>query len=224
MAIMVNCTCGQVLSVDDQFAGKTVMCSQCQRVVPVPAVGPAMAAGGDQPAVNPYAVQNAGYAAAAAPQGYNAPPAQYYSPEALGKRAPSRGLLIAGGVLAILGSTFIMIGALALVGMGEALKEMLPGLDDEKIKIMQTAGGIVALIAVVGIIMGAITCASKGWAALTSGIIQAIFLLLFLLSAAQNPQPAVFFFIIVGGLATVFNFIGVGQARAFKAYRGHRPA
>ena len=88
MPIMVNCTCGHVLAVEDMFAGKTVVCKQCQRVIPVPAVGPNAAAQPKDGAsvANPYIQQNAGYAAEAAKEGYDAAPQAYFKPEELGAK------------------------------------------------------------------------------------------------------------------------------------------
>ena len=96
MPIMVNCTCGQVLAVEDVFAGKTVVCKQCQRVVPVPNVGPdnpAAPAAGDSVA-NPYIQQNAGYAAEAAKDAYDGAPQQYFTKKELGAKGANKGLLI----------------------------------------------------------------------------------------------------------------------------------
>ena len=101
MPIMVNCTCGAVLAVEDVFAGKTVVCKQCQRVVPVPNVGPdaeAKPAKGDSVA-NPYLAQNAGYAAEAAKDAYDGAPQQYFTKKDLGAKGANTGLIIAVVVL-----------------------------------------------------------------------------------------------------------------------------
>lgn len=96
MPIMVNCTCGQVLAVEDVFAGKTVVCKQCQRVMPVPNVGPdAEAKPADGATVaDPYRAQNAGYAAEAAKDGYDGAPQQYFTKKDLGAKGANKGLLI----------------------------------------------------------------------------------------------------------------------------------
>jgi hypothetical protein len=101
MPIMVNCTCGQVLAVEDVFAGKTIVCKQCQRVVPVPNVGPdaeAQPADGSSVA-NPYLQQNAGYAAEAAKDAYDGAPQQYFTKKDLGAKGANKTLLIAVVVL-----------------------------------------------------------------------------------------------------------------------------
>jgi hypothetical protein len=101
MPIMVNCTCGQVLAVEDVFAGKTIVCKQCQRVVPVPNVGPdsqAQPKAGEEVA-NPYIAQNAGYAAEAAKDAYDAAPQQYFTKKDLGAKGANKGLLILVAVL-----------------------------------------------------------------------------------------------------------------------------
>ena len=98
MPIMVNCTCGHVLAVEDMFAGKTVVCKQCQRVIPVPNVGPE---GQQAEGADPYVAQNAGYASEASKQGYDAAPEQYFTPDQLGAKKANRGLIVAVVVLVL---------------------------------------------------------------------------------------------------------------------------
>ncbi len=113
MPIMVNCSCGQVLAVEDVFAGKTVVCKQCQRVVPVPNVGPdAEARPADGATVaDPYLAQNAGYAAEAAKDAYDGAPQQYFTKKDLGAKGANKGLLFAviALVLALVGVVIFFV-------------------------------------------------------------------------------------------------------------------
>lgn len=223
MPIMVNCSCGNVMSIVDEFAGKTVVCNQCQRVVPVPTVGPAaqaqMAPG--QSAVNPYLAQNAGYAAAAQTAGYSQTPSAYYTRQQLGEKSPSRGLLIAGGVITIIGSLLwalvlgagLIIGAAASGGAGA-----LAGSGSLGVLAIAAA----ALAAVISIATASIGFTSKPWAAATTAILDFGLVAFAIWPVTEAPEAAgVFGFF--GGLsllAGVFMAVGIGQAKRYRAWKG----
>lgn len=219
MPIMVNCSCGNVMSVEDAFAGKTVICNQCQRVVPVPAVGPAASVaatpGTAESAANPYMAQNAGYATAPQPGGYSAPPSAYYSPQATGAPPPSRGLLITGGVLAILAYLgFASWMGLFSVAAANGKLETIPS----------AAYGLLALLALAGIVFASLSFASMPWAAITSAILLLILsgLTAFSGTEVSDPDAATATYVAAGWgvLALIFSGLGIGQAKRYRAWKG----
>jgi hypothetical protein len=223
MPIMVNCSCGNVMSIVDEFAGKTVVCNQCQRVVPVPAVGPAaqapMAPG--QSAPNPYLAQNAGYAAAAQPAGYSQAPSAYYTRQQMGERPPSRGLLIAGGVITIIASLLwalvlgagLVIGAAASGGAGALANSGSLGV---------FAIIAAALASVLSIATAAIAFAAKPWAAVATALLDFGLVAFAIYPIVDAPEAAgVFgFFGALSLLGGVFAAVGIGQAKRYRAWKG----
>lgn len=217
MPIMVNCSCGNVMSVEDQFAGKTVVCNQCRRVTPVPAVGPASQAAPEPGAgtANPYLAQNAGYAAAPAQQGYSQAPQQYYTAQQMGQERPGRGMLITGGVLAIL--TFVA-AILWMMIFGVAV-------DEGKMSVLPTAVYFgLGLAAIAGIVFASISFASVPWATLTSGILTAVYVVVYAITAPNIPnpdaRPVIWGAAGFAALAAVFTFLGVGQAKRNRVWKG----
>jgi hypothetical protein len=224
MPIMVNCTCGNVMSVEDQFAGKTVVCNQCQRVTSVPAVGPAAAPAADPAGgtPNPYLEQNAGYAAAASVQGYSHAPQQYYTPQQVGADRPGRGLLITGGVLGII-SSVLFGGFLGLVlvvadGASGSFSEM-----SDRSQAYMAVFGLATVLALAGIVTAALAFGARTWAVIATAGVQVglTALAAYLGNAAPSKVSGVFwFFAILAGLAAVFLFLGVGQAKKYRAWKG----
>jgi hypothetical protein len=220
--------CGQALAVDDQFGGTQITCTYCHQPTGVP---PVQYSG------------VAGYAAPAAQPGY--PP--NYGPAGLyGVAAPARGAMIAGGVLSIIVGLFFLLGAGAVLLIGTVARESLgSAFPREMTGILVVIGAIFAIVALVTIVAGALTCASSpGWA-LTSAILQTLFGLFALLGAvgaaaapqaetslpsdSSMPQTRVsrprsnpyggFVMVPLTGAAAVCCFIGYGQARRYREWK-----
>lgn len=217
MPIMVNCSCGNVMSVTDDLAGMTVVCNQCRRVTAVPAVGPTSPASPapGQGAVNPYLAQNAGYAAAAAPAGYSQAPSTYHTNQQLGKAPPSRGLLITGGVLAIL----------AYLGCGPWNALFYLAASNGKLTTIPAAVyALLGIAALAGIVFAALSFASMPWAATLSGALQVLFVVVFGITIPEIRDPdAQLAASITAGftlLGAIFTLLGLRQAKRYRAYRG----
>jgi hypothetical protein len=224
MPIMVNCTCGNVMSVEDQFAGKTVVCNQCQRVTSVPAVGPAapQAASPAGGTPNPSLEQNAGYAAAAAVQGYSQAPQQYYTPQQVGAQKPGRGLLITGGVLGII-SSVLFGGFLGVVLVVADSKSGGFGEMSDRSQFYMVLFGLATVLALAGIVTAALAFGARAWAVIATAGIQLglTALAVYLALEAPDKVTGVFgFFAALAGLAAVFNLLGLGQAKKYQAWKG----
>jgi hypothetical protein len=151
MPIQFPCPgCGLLLAVDERFAGGSVQCSRCQRVIAVPQPS-APPSGLGYPYPYPYPM-----APGVAPGG---PPP--YAP--LASVRPGAGLRIAGGVVAIFGAFCFMMSGVGAIATFEP--ELGSG----------GAGGLAVVVVAVmiwGIVAGGLACTTRRWAVLTSAYTQ----------------------------------------------------
>ena len=162
-----------------------------------------------------------GYAAAAQTAGYSEAPSPYYTRQQLGERSPSRGLLIAGGVITIIASLIwagilgagLVIGAAATGGAGA-----LAGSGSLGVLAIAAA----AIAAVLSIATAAIGFASKPWAALATTILDFGLVAFAIYPIVDAPEVAgVFgFFGALSLLGGIFCAVGIGQAKRYSAWKG----
>ena len=135
---------------------------------------------------------------------------------------PGKALRITGGVLTIVTSAivFLMAGLITLLGAIFTSAGHDLGSSD----VQQVGGTIVvvgfatALLAMVGIVLGAMCAAGKPVGAIGGGIVMLLLLALGVLNIATGGTTS-WGFMALEAAAAAFSFAGLGQCKAWQTYR-----
>lgn len=145
-----------------------------------------------------------------------AQPAASPSP-AVPARQPSRALLITAGVLSII-AFFCNSGWNAMF--------ILATMNGKLSTIPVVGYSLLGMASLAGIVFASISFASVSWSARASGVIQALFVLSYLVTIPQidaAPVPAILTgFALFSALAAGLSFLGARQASRVQAWRGQR--
>lgn len=122
---------------------------------------------------------------------------------------PPKGLALTGSILAIVVASLMLIGGILIMAEGRR---------DEQILI----GVIAVLLAVPGIVLGAIGCTIKAGPILANAIVFSVLSLLGLIGLfAQRPHPVMIVSLLLYITTTVFLYLGFVQAMKYrKALQG----
>jgi len=212
MPIPLRCECGHVWSVADPLAGHIVTCAQCNRARQVPTAVDGSAPGSYPPQAGVYPPQPAGY-----PMGYGYPvPAQ----------GPGRGMLITGGVLAILAALIWGAVGCAVLFSNEVVPQKFDAMSDRQ-QIIYVITAIGTFLCAFCVISASFGFAGKLWAAIATTVIQLLLTALTVYAIidtnGDEAQGAFLFIAVPVVLATIFSGLGIRQANAIEAFRARQP-
>lgn len=127
--------------------------------------------------------------------------------------APGKGLRIAGGVLSIVVGAVLATSGVFLVTVGAKWFVRFEG------DAMLICGIIAISLGALGMTFGALACAGKAAGAIGGGVVMSILAALTLLAMAAESTTILLGVAMACVSASVFSFLGIGQCKAWHAYR-----
>ncbi len=152
--------------------------------------------------------------------GYGYPPPVYRPPGAQAGQGPPRGLLITGGVLAIIQASLLLLAGLVIAIAGVAGGSLARdiGFNRSEADVAALVGLGITLFATMAVISASFSLASRpGWT-IASGVLQSV-LALFWIAVTIGAGGGGAFFALLSLLACIFTFVGVGQATRRLAWK-----